>query len=280
MPVALNLARVPELESYWKPEQTLGSLEALRRDAKVFANDAVEWYYSKKRSKARASQTCRAFAIVFISVGGLIPVLGSVGIISGRFPGLSEWGYAFLGVGASAIALDKFFGFSSGWTRYVLTAQLIQKTIYSFDLDWTKLQSRLGNRAPEQSEVEEFLQMAKNLYDVVLGQISQETQQWAAEFQQSISDLESIVKNKMQASEPGALAVSIMGTDTLDSQPEVMIDQVSYGLIEAGSWAISRIAPGNHAVRIVGSRNGRRVQASDVVTIPPGGKAQVSLALN
>jgi len=274
-----NLALVPNIESLWKPEQILESIEQIRRDAKTFANDAVAWYYGKKNSKARASQVCRALSIIFISIGSLMPVLGSVGVISTKIPGLSEWGYVFLGVGAAFIALDKFFGFSSGWTRYVLTAQIIQKTIYSFDLDWTKLQARLGNRAPGPSEIDEFLQIAKTVYESIMGQVAQETQQWAAEFQQSIADLESMTKARMQANEPGALAVSLTGSESLDSQPEVMIDEVSYGRIEAGNWAISRIAPGQHAVRILGSLNGKRVQASDVVTILPGGKAQVSLAL-
>jgi hypothetical protein len=162
----------------------------------------------------------------------------------------------------------------------VLTAQVIQKTIYSFELDWTKLQARLGSRAPEPSEVDEFLQTAKVLYDSILGQVAQENQQWAAEFHQSISDLESMAKAKMQANELGALAVAISGSEALDSQPEVIIDEVSYGRIESGNWAISRIAPGNHAVRVVGSLHGRQVQASDIVSVPPGGKAQISLALH
>jgi hypothetical protein len=76
----------------------------------------------------------------------------------------------------------------------------------------------------------------------------------------------------MQASEPGALAVSITGSEALDSEPEVITDEVSYGRNEAGNWAISRIAPGNHVVRIVGSLSGRRVQARDAVTVPPGGQ--------
>jgi hypothetical protein len=276
---ALNLARVPEVESRWDPEKILGSIDVVHRDATGFANEAVQWYYVKKKSKARASQVCRALAIFFISIGGLTPVLGSVAAVSSKIPGISEWGYVFLGIGASLIALDKFFGFSSGWTRYVLTAQLIQRTIYSFDLDWTKLHARLGNQAPQQTEVDEFLQTAKALYESILGQVAQETQQWAADFQQSISDLESMTKAKMQANQPGAIAVSISGSEALDSNPELIIDEVSYGCIESGNWALSRIAPGNHAIRIVGSRNGRKVQASDVVSVPPGGKTQISLIL-
>src|SRR5690349_8393122 len=109
---ALNLARGPDVESSWNPQQICASLEVVRRNAKTFANEAVDWYYAKKKSIARASQICRAFSIVFISIGGLIPIVSSVGVVSRRVPDLSEWGYVFLGIGASAIALDKFFGFS------------------------------------------------------------------------------------------------------------------------------------------------------------------------
>jgi hypothetical protein len=44
-----------------------------------------------------------------ISIGGLTPVLGSVTAVSTKLPGVSEWGYVFLGIGASLSALDKFF---------------------------------------------------------------------------------------------------------------------------------------------------------------------------
>jgi hypothetical protein len=264
----------------WNPEQAQASLDALRRDAETFANEAVAWYYAKKKSKAVASQACRALSIIFISVGGLMPVLGSVGVLARKLPGLSEWGYVFLGIGAAFIGLDKFFGFSSGWTRYILTAQMIQKTIYSFEIDWAKLQARVETRPLQQSEVEDFLQTVRTFYDSILGQITQETQQWAAEFQQSISDLEVQAKAKMQSSQPGALVVSITGAEHLDSEPEIMIDDVSYGHIEGGNWATSRIPPGQHAIRVIGSINGKRTQASDAVTVAPGGKAQVSLALH
>ena len=205
-----------------------------------------------------------------------MPVLGSVAIIASNVPGLFEWGYVLLGIGATFIGLDKFFAYSSGWTRYILTAQFIQKTIYSFEIDWTKLQARLENRTPQQSEIEGFLQTAKGLYESILLQITHETQQWASEFQQSISNLEATTKAKVKSSEPGA---TISGAKQLDSQPEVMIDEVSYGHVDGGSWAVSKIAPGQHAVRVVSSLNGRSVQASDVVSVSPGGKALIALSL-
>lgn len=48
---ALNLARVPDVESSWKPEQIAESLEVVRRNAKTFANEAVDWYYVKKNQR-------------------------------------------------------------------------------------------------------------------------------------------------------------------------------------------------------------------------------------
>ena len=152
------------------------------------------------------------------------------------------------------------------------TAQTIQKTIYLFELDWTKMQARLDKCQPEQNEVDEFIQAAKSFYDSILSQVAQETQQWAAEFQQGIADLESLEKSKMQAMEPGALAVSKSSSESLDPQPQVFIDDISYGYTETGTWAVSRIAPGNHAVRVIGLLKGSRVQASAVVNVPPGAR--------
>ncbi|HLJ86268.1 MAG TPA: DUF4231 domain-containing protein [Candidatus Angelobacter sp.] len=276
---ATNLARVPTPETRWDPTKIVASIDIIRTNAEAFANDAIAWYFHKKTAKARMSRICRAASIAFISTGGIIPLLSSVSFINQKVVNLSAWGYVLLGVGASFIALDKFFGFSSGWTRYILAAQAIQKTTYSFEIDWTRLRARVGTREPVQTEVEEFLQIAKTLYEAVSSCIAQETQQWATEFQQSLADLELATQAKIRVNEPGALSVSLTNAGTMDSKPEVFIDDLSFGVTDGKSWAIARLAPGQHVVRVVSSIGGKRVEASEIATVPPGGKTQVSLSL-
>ena len=77
-------------------------------------------------------------------------------------------------------------------------------------------QARLENRTPQQSKIKEFLLTAKGLYESILLQVTQGTQQWASEFHQSISDLEAMTKAKVKSSDPGALVVSISGAEELD----------------------------------------------------------------
>ncbi len=141
------------------------------------------------------------------------------------------------------------------------------------------MRARVGTREPVQTEVEEFLQIAKTLYEAVSSCIAQETQQWATEFQQSLADLELATQAKIRVNEPGALSVSLTNAGTMDSKPEVFIDDLSFGVTDGKSWAIARLAPGQHVVRVVSSIGGKRVEASEIATVPPGGKTQVSLSL-
>jgi hypothetical protein len=55
------------------------------------------------------------------------------------------WSSLFLGVAAALIGLDKTFGYSSGWARYVLTATNIRKSLEDFRLDWAELMAKAGN---------------------------------------------------------------------------------------------------------------------------------------
>jgi len=131
-----------------------------------------------------------------------MPILGSVGVMSERLHGFFEWSYLLLAVGASFIAVDRFFGFSSARTRYVLAAEVIKRSAYAFELEWIKIRAHLGSRAPRQSDIEEFLGAATTLYGVILGEVTQETRRWAEEYQQSILDLASIAKLRGQRNEP------------------------------------------------------------------------------
>jgi hypothetical protein len=59
-----------------------------------------------------------------------------------------------------------------------------------------------------------------------------------------------------------------------------MTDEVSYGHVDGGSWTVSNIATGQYAVRVVSYSNGRRVPATDVVSVSPGGKTLIASSLD
>src|SRR5207302_5189632 len=115
------------------------------------AAKSTQWYWKNKGSKAFWSQVIRFLVWALAAVGGLLPIIG--GISSTSLPNNTTtinlnnglWASLLLGIAAALIGLDKGFGFSSGWARYVLTATNIRKALEEFRLDWTALRAKAGD---------------------------------------------------------------------------------------------------------------------------------------
>ena len=260
----------------WTSDHALESLNAVHLYVEQQAQSAIDWYYRKKRTKALASRWLRLTAIILATIGGLIPLVISLPIVNKEWA-LEKWGYAVFGAAAGCIALDKFFGFSTGWVRYISTAQSIQNELYKFQLDWARAMSRLAGAVPNSAQIEEFLQLAKDFSSRVMQEVTQETQQWIVEFQSSLADLEKTTKAQAEAARPGSLTLTLDNASLSDQPVAVNIDGVDHGTMTGTNWAIRQIAPGPHAVVVTGRQNGKLLQQSGVVLIPAGGAAKLDL---
>src|SRR2546421_6045982 len=100
--------------------------QALRR-----ASEAVVWYQRAKDRKKRPAIALRFLAIVVGGLGTITPIVVSM---------LSDpWGRRllpsasmFAAIAVGCVALDKLFGFSSGWMRYISAMLELQEKIESF----------------------------------------------------------------------------------------------------------------------------------------------------
>jgi hypothetical protein len=159
-------------------------------------DSAIAWYYNKKIFKKRLGLWLRFLAILSVGVAGLIPLLSelmsriqnraeeSVFIIS---PG---WATVALAVAGFLIALDRFGGYTSGWVRYVRTAQALTRLKGDFHLDWEALhrERQLPTADPEQDK--KAILLCKQFLQAVYEQLRLETELWAREFQQALSAVE------------------------------------------------------------------------------------------
>lgn len=275
-PTNLPCADVDHLS--WSPTDVPKSLEAVRNFAEQQAHDAIDWYYRKKGAKAFISRLMRILAIALATVGGLIPIVGNLPGVAARWQ-LEKWGYVALGVAAACIALDKFFGSSTGWVRYITTAQNIQDDLYTFQLDWARSMSRLGGTAPTASQIDEFLQLAKSFIGSVMEAVTHETQQWVAEFQNNMAELERATKVQLESARPGSLTVTVDNADASDQPIRVDVDGVAYGTMMGKSWAIRQISPGTHTVAVSGRKGPDQLQSAGAVVVPAGGSAQLDLKI-
>lgn len=146
----------------------------------------LEWYMSEKKSKASWSRSLRVLAVIFATAGGVLPLI-SVGTNQTRY---AFWGYPLLAAAAGCVAIDRAFGFSSSWMRYLTAATALQKLLLRHQLRWAEMRMDYGNAdisaAQFKDALDELRDFADSVADVVVG----ETQNWVNEFRGHFSQLE------------------------------------------------------------------------------------------
>jgi hypothetical protein len=208
------------------------------------------------------------------------------------------WASLFLGVAAALLGLDKGFGFSSGWARYVLTATSIRKSLEEFRLDWAALRAKAGTSLTADT-VAPLIDRAKQFRSDIEGLVLQETKDWVTEFQSTMAQMEKDVaaqlsalkaqvdkttKEKEAASQPGAIQLTIMNpakaaagslmVTLLDSEGKSQKEAVT-----GASWAKINVAPGQYQLTVEATVSGAPFVDQKVITVEPGKTAPAQATL-
>lgn len=180
-----NVVVAPFPRPSWEPDRAADSLVALYEWACAHTLTAVHWYLHKKSVKAKASRRLRLAAIVLVTAGGAFPVLVST---FNQDDALLGVGYLLLGAAAGCVAIDRFFGISTGWMRYLSTELTLQRELQRFHVDWAKLSARVG---PTLSavEIDAHLTLLGDFVDRVSEEMAAETKAWVEEFRGNLTEL-------------------------------------------------------------------------------------------
>lgn len=282
----------PQIEALqWDtPQDRQISIQHLYRYAEQYAQQSIDWYLGNKNSKSRWSRWLRLSAIVLATLGGLAPVMLSIGWLERDPAGLSGWsgsaaaiigqlGYLWLALAAACVATDKFFGFSSGWMRYIKTAQVLMKALAEFRLDWAMLVAKQAGTPPTEEQLQLMIQRIKEFVIGVHGQVEQETLTWIAEFQSSLAEIEKSVRTQEETTRPGAIDITV--TNGMEAQEgfQVSLDGMVVAQVRGTKHQIGYVAPGHHKVAVTGIVKGKKLDASELVHVPPGAIAKATLAL-
>jgi hypothetical protein len=179
----LSGTRLPDLS--WDSAQTNGSLETLYRDVESRVIEAIDWYLKDKRGQARWSRSLRALAILLASAGGLIPL-----VVSDGNPIDSRWGYVLLAMAASCVALDRLFGFSSAWMRYLTASMALQRLLTQLQFEWTALTAAPTASGSTADSTRHVLGRLQAYSLAVRDLVAEETAEWTTEFRTNLSQLE------------------------------------------------------------------------------------------
>jgi len=268
---------IPELHAqdlkWTKADDIQTSISKLYQYAEASANASIKWYGRHKNSLARWSQGLRSLTIILTSLGGLMPIISALGWSTVNVPVVGS-----LGLAAACVGYDKFFGYSSGWMRYITTKMTLEKTLAEFRLDWAMMIAKLGDNPPTPDQVQLMIQRLKEFLLVTNNHVEKETQAWISEFKTNIAEIEKTSKTQVEASQPGAIEITVTNGMETEDGFTVALDGMEIRKVRGTKYQIGYVAPGPHKIAITGIIKKEPLDASELVNVAPGEIAKATLA--
>lgn len=278
------------------------SLRDVRKTVEQETQSALNWYWKKKPWKSTPSRYIQFAAVVLTALGGLASVIVAL-LKSAHVQNLTDLDSGqiatlCIGIAAALIGLDKAFGFSTGWTRYVLTATSITKMLQEFRLDWVAMEA-VAAEPPTLQERAALIQRAKEFITGIQAMVLQETKDWATEFQSNMAQMEKDLKAQLDAlkaqvensakakedtSKPGAIELTLTNAEKTDGfRFDVTLEGLSGTLKDVVSnakvWTRIGVAPGQYKIALQAKVQNQDIGTSSVVEIKPGDTVKPSLIL-
>ena len=203
----------------------------------------------------------------------------------------SQLGYLLIGIGAGCLGFDRFFGYSSGWMRYITTSMAIERSLEEFRFDWVALMTKSAGQTPSPDQILKLIEVSKQFSLAVKGQVEQETKAWVQEFQNNLSQLERDLKEradtiksdskaKAEAVKPGGIALTVSNGSATDAGFSVELDgqPCETGVI-GNTSEIVHVLPGMHRLIVTGRLNKVPARGSDIVEVTAGQVVKVTVPL-
>jgi hypothetical protein len=271
-----NIVFTPLPELYWGTSQAQDSAQRLADYASYEAQIAIDWYLNKKKSKKDWAQRLRVLAILATAVAGLIPVLAQIS------PNqiAPAWASVALVVAATAVGLDRFFGFSSAWIRFLTTEMQIRNALHQFLLDWELQRIKLEGEIPDLDRIQAMAQRCKDFICQINEILKDEMDDWVQEFRRNLAEIDKAAKARAQATSFSAVNVKVSNGDQCEHGWELSIDDGAPSRHRGKTVAVPSLLTGQHTVRVIGTIAGKELRAEAAFNTTGGRTEMVSLTLD
>ncbi|MCW2986585.1 MAG: hypothetical protein JWR63_4155 [Conexibacter sp.] len=172
----------PDLD--WSVPDRTENLRAVRDYAFGFAVEAERWYVRRHGKKRAFGRLLRVGAVVLGIVAVLVPIVAQMW--SGMPPAVAALAIA---LAAGLVSLDHFYGFSTGWMRFIKAEQRIEALRVEFQFAW-EAQRLEGDGPPTPEQVAAALLLAHALVARVQEIVAAETDAWIEEFNSGLARIE------------------------------------------------------------------------------------------
>jgi hypothetical protein len=184
-----ELARPDLNELDWSDERRSEPLLVVFNHSVGLASEAEAWYRRERPPKSRWGRALRVGAIVLAGVAAVLPILTQISTNDGEPTIAPGWAAVALAAAATLVALDRYFGFSSGWMRFMTAELKLTHLRHDFEYAWQAARATAHTPASE-GEVAAMLALARGLVLAVDDAIADETLAWTTEFRSALQRAE------------------------------------------------------------------------------------------
>lgn len=277
LPRDLVFKKLPPLS--WAPQDQVASLEKMAEYVSNEAQTAIGWYLAKKGAKKRGATFCRVAALVLVTVSGLIPILAEIWQTDGKPDIAPGWASAALVLAVACVGLDRFYGYSSAWMRFLTTEMQIRHALHEFHLDWEIRRTGFASGQPTGQQLHEGLLACRTFLTQLNTILKDEMNTWVQEFSAAIQEIDRAAKTQAQVLQTGSASITVINGDRCASDWKLSIDGGAPVPYQGKTAALRSLAPGTHTVRVAGAIDGSMRQAEGAFAVSAGGVAVVELTL-
>jgi hypothetical protein len=277
-PLNIELARLPVV--LWEPAKRAESLQKVADYVAGEGEEAISWYLHKKGAKRLRAQGLRFLAITATALAGLIPLLAEIFTTDGKPEIAPAWASVALLLAAASVGLDRFFGYSSAWMRFLTTEMQIRHALHDFLLDWeTRCAAWEGKSDPGPQEAEAGLKRCKEFLAEVNDLLKAEMDTWVAEFSAALTDIDKAAKAQAEVMRMGAANVTVTNGEHCVDGWRLSIDSGSEETHRGKTAALRNLMPGSHTVTVRGRIADKDLQAETAFSVAAAQVATVELTL-
>lgn len=237
-----------------------------------FKDSVCNWYWQGIARKRRAAFYLLVLVFLLVITATIIQ---TIVVNYYRNSESDKFFYSQLAFGLFAVSVvlflvDKVFGWTSGWVRYIKTVLNIEISYADFLSQW--LINIDKNRGNADLCYENAIILTRDFIQIMKQQQKKETDEWALQFGDSLNQLSALIKsnqntrdqnavpqsnNQQHASavtEPGALNVKIKDFSAASSfkiKIENKAKIVAEDTLHHSDWAIIDLTPGIYSVGII-----------------------------
>lgn len=272
----------------WDDNDAAGSMERVAEAVSAEAEHAINWYLEKKESQKRGARWLRVIAIMLTTAATLVPILIEIfeNWITANSTGASRpwwasaaWSSVLLIIALALVLLDRFYGCSSAWMRFISTELQIREALHAFRMDWQIGRARWKDGKPTEEQIEAGLQSCRGFLGQLDATLKSEVEVWVQEFRSALKDIEEAVKARPAAARAAAANMIVENGERCAEGWTLAVDGGPPQRHHGRTAALANLLPGLRKVEVVGQIEGRSVCASQTFLAAAGSVAVVSLKL-